>query len=90
MGSKKPSGRLNRGPWTGKQIADALFSQGYYEQPGGSHPQLKHPTRRGKVTIDYKWTGIKAGSQMFNSVARQAGYTKQQFLRLMNGLPSDG
>jgi len=41
------------------------------------------------VQVSPKWTGIKAGSEIFNSLAAQSGFGKDGLLRLLNGLPAD-
>jgi hypothetical protein len=88
---KKQSGsQLNRGPWTGSQIAAALRSIGYVERPGGKHLQFEHPDRPGKVSISHGWTGVRASSTVFNGVARQSGLGKDGLLRLLNGMPPEG
>jgi hypothetical protein len=94
VAKKHGSGRgpqLNKGPFTGPQIADALTAQGYVRKPGGRHLNFEHPSRSGKVSISESWTGIKAGSEMFRSLMRQTGYGKTELLRILNGLsPTTG
>lgn len=56
----------------------------WLEADHGDHPNYKHPAKSGKVQLDKKWTGVKKGSVVFKSVARQAGLTQKQFLELLN------
>jgi predicted RNA binding protein YcfA (HicA-like mRNA interferase family) len=86
---KKSGGDLNRGPWTSREIIDALRSIGYEQHAGGKHLQLKHPDRPGKVSISPGWSGVAASSMVFNSIARQSGLGKEGLLRVMNGLPPE-
>jgi hypothetical protein len=94
MAKKRHSDRparlnLNRGPFTGDEIAKALMREGYAREPGGRHPCYSHPKRPGKVQVSFKWTGVKAGSDIFNSLVRQTGYSKDGLLRLLNGISPD-
>lgn len=50
----------------------------------GDHPNYKHPSKAGKVQLDKKWTGIKKGCTIFRSIAKQAGLSPKEFLRLLN------
>ena len=86
---KKPSGRLSKGPWTYDDIRKVLESQGYTSEKGAAHPQWRHPTRPGKVSLDKKWTSVKTGQMVFDSLARQTGYGKKGLQRLLNGLPAE-
>lgn len=88
---KKPSGRLSKGPWCFDDIRKALEGQGYVREEGAKHPQWRHPTRVGKVSLDEKWTGVKKTSMVFKSLARQTGYDEKGLQRLLNDLqPNDG
>jgi len=89
--TKKPSGRLSKGPWTYDDIRKAIEGQGYVREAGASHPQWRHPTRPGKVSLDEKWTGVKTGQLVFDSLARQTAYGTKGLQRLLNGLqPEEG
>ena len=81
---KKPSGRLRHGPFTFLDLEHAIFLDGWLEDGHGDHPNYRHPTKRGKVQLDKKWTGVKKGSQVFRSVARQAELSQGDLLRLLN------
>lgn len=78
--------QLNRGPFEFKDLDRAIKRNGWLEAKHGGHPNYKHPTKRGKVQLDKKWTGIRANDMMFRSVARQAGLSNKELLRLLNGL----
>lgn len=78
--------RLNRGPFTFSDLDRAIKRDGWKEAKHGNHPNYKHPTKKGKVQLDKKWTGIRANDLMFRSVARQASLTNKELLRLLNGL----
>lgn len=84
-GLKKGS-PLHRGPFDFKDLHRAIGKDGWEEARHGNHPNYKHPTKKGKVQLDKKWTGIRANDLMFRSVARKAGLTSKQLLRLLNGL----
>jgi len=81
---KKPSGRLSHGPFTFADLEQAIMNDDWLEADHGDHPNYKHPTKSGKVQLDKKWTGVKKGSVVFKSVARQAGLTQKQLLELLN------
>jgi predicted RNA binding protein YcfA (HicA-like mRNA interferase family) len=82
---KKPSGRLSRGPWEYRHFRDALNGAGWIKVgQEGSHVQLTHPTRAGRVTIDTNWTGVKVGHDPFKSVAQVTGYGKKELQRLLD------
>jgi hypothetical protein len=86
---KKPSGHLHRGPFTARDFEEAVRLDGWEPEKHGRHPCWRHPTRRGKIQIDRKWTGVKPGHDPFRGVMRQGGYTKDELLRLLNGIPLD-
>ena len=82
--NKKPSGRLNHGPFTFDDLEKAIKSDGWYEVGHGDHPNYEHGTKSGKVQLDKKWTGVKKGSVVLRSVARQADLTDKELLKLLN------
>lgn len=86
MGKKRKGRQLHRGPFTAAEIERELQRVGFVRSVGSKHVQYKHPSRPGKVSISRAWTGIRASDEMFKSLARQAGYSKQEFLELLNGL----
>lgn len=61
-------------PLTAKEILKILHKDGWREIPGrskGSHIQLKHPEKPGKVTVPFHSGDIPAGT--LNSILKQAG-----------------
>lgn len=85
MARKKPAGRLNRGPFDTSEIEAALGLDGWYRDVDGAHRNWRHPTRRGKVQTSSKWTSVRVGSPVWRGILLQSGYTKEQFLALLNG-----
>lgn len=82
--SRKPSGHVNKGPWTPDEILRALKREGW-EGKKAPHTQLTHATRAGKITVDTNWTsGVKASDDVFTFMAAQGGYSKKDLLRIMN------
>jgi hypothetical protein len=80
----KSSGRLSHGPFEFAQIERAIMEDGWKPAGHGDHPNYKHPSKAGKVQLDKKWTGIKKGCTIFRSIAKQAGLSPKEFLRLLN------
>lgn len=61
-------------PYTVKEILKQLHADGWQEisnRTKGSHIQLKHPTKSGKVTVPNHSGDIPAGT--LNSILKQAG-----------------
>ena len=61
-------------PQTVKEILKTLHQDGWQEvlnRTKGSHIQLKHPTKPGKVTVPNHSGDIPAGT--LNSILKQAG-----------------
>lgn len=59
---------------TVREILKILHNDGWYkidERTKGSHIQLKHPTKSGKVTVSNHKGDIAIGT--LNSILRQAG-----------------
>lgn len=50
------------------------------------HDNYCHPTRPGKAQVDKKWTSVKPGHYPFRGVMSQTGYTKEELLKLLNGI----
>lgn len=81
----KPSGHLNRGPWTGAHCLRAFEHDSWaIHAQEGSHVQLKHPTRPGKITLVVAWTAITAGGDVWRGWMQQGGYSKRELLAIMN------
>jgi hypothetical protein len=81
---KKPSGRLKSGPFTFADLERAIEADGWLPDGHGDHPNYSHETKRGKVQLDKKWTGVKKGSMVFRSVASQAGLSQRELQKLLN------
>ena len=77
---------MRRGPWTFDDLRRVLESLGYEREEGASHPQWRHATRPGKVSLGENWTGVMSGHVVFKSVCRQADYDPKYILRLLNEL----
>lgn len=87
---KKKGSKLHRGPFTCADLKRAIKADGWESAKNKKHLNYEHPTKRGKVSLDEKWTGIRANDTMFRSVARQAGLTNKELLQLLNGIdPKD-
>lgn len=85
MGKKRKRGGLNLGPWPPAQIRRALESDGWCVASGGPHTQLRHPSRRGKVTVDMNWKGgVHYRDAVFGFMASQGGYTRKELRDLVN------
>ncbi len=62
---------------TAKEILKMLYKDGWQAVPNrtkGSHLQLKHPTKPGKVTVPIHSGDIPPGT--LNSILKQAGLKK--------------
>lgn len=81
----KPSGRLNKGPFTFKDFERVLLADGWKSVRGTKHKAYEHPDKPGKVNLDDKWEHVKYGSEFFASVASQAGMKPRALLRKLNG-----
>ena len=57
---------------TAREILKILYKDGWYQvNQKGSHLQLKHPTKPGKVTIQIHAGDLPRGT--LNSILKQAG-----------------
>jgi predicted RNA binding protein YcfA (HicA-like mRNA interferase family) len=64
---------------TGREAVRALKRLGWHEvTQRGSHVQLEHPERRGKVTVPIH-AGDTLDPKLIASVLKQAGITPDQF-----------
>jgi predicted RNA binding protein YcfA (HicA-like mRNA interferase family) len=66
-----------------RRIVRALERAGFYiHHATGSHVQLKHPDKPGlRVTIPYHSIDVPPGT--LNSIIRQTGLSREQFLKLL-------
>ena len=81
--AKKSS--LNRGPFTAKDIEQALRLAGWEGKAGAKHFAYRHPDKPDKIMVSRKWTGVRAGDPIFNGICEKLGVTKEEFLRLLAG-----
>ena len=57
---------------TAKELLKLLYKDGWREcDQRGSHIQLEHPEKKGKVTVPFHGGDIKKGT--LNSILKQAG-----------------
>ena len=58
-----------------KEVIELLEADGWYicKRKGTSHRQFKHPTKKGKVTVDGKLSEILE-QFILNSIWKQAGW----------------
>lgn len=88
--SKKKGPQLHRGPFTCADLKQAIKLDDWEPAKNKKHLNYEHPTKPGKVSLDHKWTGIRANDTMFRSIARQAGLSTKDLLLLLNGIdPKD-
>ena len=66
-----------------KKIVRALEQAGFYiHHTTGSHVQMKHSSRPGlRVTIPYHSIDVPSGT--LNSIIRQSGLSREEFLKLL-------
>lgn len=86
---KKPTGKLYRGPFTAEHFTKAVKLDGWDPESPGPHACWVHPVRPGKIQIDGKWTAVKTSHDPFRGIMTQGGYTKDELLKLLNGIPLD-
>lgn len=66
-----------------KDIIRALQHAGWYiHETAGSHVQMKHPERPGRVTVPYHQR-FDLPKRIVKSIINQAGLTNKQFLELL-------
>jgi predicted RNA binding protein YcfA (HicA-like mRNA interferase family) len=76
---------MKRGPFTSKDVVQALKADGWTPRPGGNHQVWEHPTKPGKYTVSAKWTGLKISDPILKGMSRTCTIPKDQLLRLLNG-----
>ena len=82
----KKRGRGKLPVLTCDDLRRVIEADGWYRVPGTKHFAFEHPTKRGKVNLDEKWTNVKVGSWVFRSVIYdQAQLTRKEFERLFWG-----
>ncbi len=66
-----------------KDIIRALEKAGFYiHETHGSHVQLKHPTKPGRITVPYH-DRFDVPKHIVRSIIRQGGLTNTQFADLL-------
>lgn len=66
-----------------REVVRALERGGWViHETSGSHVQLKHPLKSGRVTIPYH-ERFDLPKHIVKSIIRQAGLTNQEFFELM-------
>lgn len=66
-----------------KKVVAALKRAGFFvHTTSGSHVQLKHPDRPGRVTVPYH-SRFDLPKSIVKSIIRQAGLTNEEFLALL-------
>jgi hypothetical protein len=83
---KKKGPSLNRGPFDCSDLKRAIKLDGWLPAKNKKHLNYEHPKKSGKVSLDEKWTAIRANDLMFRSIARQAGLDPKDLLLLVNGI----
>jgi predicted RNA binding protein YcfA (HicA-like mRNA interferase family) len=68
-----------------RQVVRALQKAGFYiHEQSGSHVQLKHPTKPGRITVP-NHQGFDVPKPIIRSIIRQAGLTNEGFMELLDG-----
>lgn len=68
---------------TAVALLRALHRDGWYDhEQGGSHLQLKHPTKPGRVTVP-RHSGEIIGPKVLRSILHQAGLTDDELRSLL-------
>jgi predicted RNA binding protein YcfA (HicA-like mRNA interferase family) len=66
-----------------REVVRALLKGGFYvHEQVGSHVQLKHPNKPGRVTVP-NHQGFDLPKQIVRSIIRQAGMTNDEFADLL-------
>ena len=66
-----------------REIIRALEKAGYcIHETGGSHVQLKHPSRPGRIKVPYH-ERFDLPKHIVKSIIRQAGLTNKEFFDLL-------
>jgi hypothetical protein len=81
---KKPSGRLNRGPFDSDDVKRALKADDWTYRAGGGHQSVwEHPTKPGKIPVSEEWTALRANCPILKGMARTMGISDKQLLQLL-------
>ena len=67
-----------------REVVRALQKAGFYvHETSGSHVQLKHPVKSGRVTVP-NHQGFDVPKPIVRSIIRQAGLTNDEFAALLD------
>ena len=67
-----------------REVIRALQKGGFYiHEQSGSHVNLKHPSRPGRVTVPYH-ERFDLPKHIIKSIVRQAGLTNKEFFELLD------
>lgn len=69
-------------PLTFADFERVILADDWHLVDGTKHENYEHPTKRGKVSLDKKWDGVKVGSWPFRTVLQQAELSRAQFEKL--------
>lgn len=82
---KKPSGRLNKGPFGTRDVERALKADGWFAEGGGGHQTVfRHAKKPGKIPVSQAWTGLRAWDPILTGIAETSGLGKRRLLQLLN------
>ncbi len=67
-----------------REVLRALLKAGFYvHETTGSHVQLKHPDKPGRVTVP-NHQGFDLPKPIVKSIIRQAGLSNEEFAKLLD------
>ena len=67
-----------------REVLRALYKAGFYiHEQSGSHVQLKHPSKPGRVTVP-NHQGFDLPKPIVSSIIRQAGLSNDEFAALLD------
>jgi predicted RNA binding protein YcfA (HicA-like mRNA interferase family) len=67
-----------------EEVIRALKKGGFYiHKTSGSHVQMKHPIKSGRVTVPYH-KRFDLPKHIVKSIVRQAGLTNEEFFELLD------
>jgi len=71
------------GSLSAREVIRALLKAGYYvHEVSGSHAQLKHPQKPGRITVPCH-TRFDLPKHVVKSIIRQAGLSNNEFVELL-------
>jgi hypothetical protein len=81
--------RLNRGPFTTKDIKRVLKADGWVSSTkrGKGHQTVwTHPTKPGKFPVSESWTALRAWDPILKGMSRTCQIDRDRLLKLLNGI----